>query len=178
MRQRRRPPAMRAPSRREPGAGWRGESLSDFRPSRQAGARREELSSQRRRSGKRTLKNLQANKKSLRRQKDVAGTQSVEMAGIEPASDDACPSILRVQFAVRCFRPQRSRERVADGPSGVGVPSWPAACQLSSGFRSRRQVLGGKRPQADGFRSSLRRRGRNRCSCSWHLLVRRESLTR
>ena len=102
----------------------------------------------------------------------------VEMAGIEPASDDACPSILRVQFAVRCFRPQRSRERVADGPSGVGVPSWPAACQLSSGFRSRRQVLGGKRPQADGFRSSLRRRGRNRCSCSWHLLVRRESLTR
>ena len=48
---------------------------------------------------------------------------SVEMAGIEPASDDACPSILRVQFAVRCFRPQRSREQVADRPSSVKVPS-------------------------------------------------------
>lgn len=47
----------------------------------------------------------------------------VEMAGIEPASDDACPSILRVQFAVRCFRPQRSREQVADRPSSVKVPS-------------------------------------------------------
>jgi len=72
---------------------------------------------------------------------DLDNEYSVEMAGIEPASDDACPSILRVQFAVRCFRPQRSRERVADGPSGVRVPSGPAAYPLGSGFQRRRQVL-------------------------------------
>jgi len=72
---------------------------------------------------------------------DLDNEYSVEMAGIEPASDDACPSILRVQFAVRCFRPQRSRERVADGPSGVRVPSGPAAYPFGSGFQRRRQVL-------------------------------------
>ena len=41
----------------------------------------------------------------------------VEMAGIEPASDTECLRLLRVQFARRFFRLQRSRKPVAGEPS-------------------------------------------------------------
>ena len=65
---------------------------------------------------------------------------------------------------IRCFRLQRSCGQVADKLSHVSVPSRPVTCLLSSGFLKRRQQLRRKQPQTDGFRSSLRRRGRNRCA--------------
>ena len=78
----------------------------------------------------------------------------------------------------RCFRLQRSHEQVADELSHVSFSSRPVTNVLSSGFLKRRQAPRRKHPQTDGFRSSLRRRGRNRCAFQWHLLVYRESLTR
>ncbi len=78
----------------------------------------------------------------------------------------------------RCFWLQCSHELVTDELSHVSVPSRPVTNLLSSGFLKRRQAPRRKHPQTDGFRSSLRRRGRNRCAFQWHLLVYRESFTR
>src|SRR5690625_3408791 len=61
---------------------------------------------------------------------------SVEVAGIEPASDGVAPGLLRVQSAGRFSRPQRSRRQVADGPSHLRIadgPSDPDRMQWLSG---------------------------------------------
>lgn len=64
----------------------------------------------------------------------------VEMPGIEPGSDGASRSILRVQFAHRCFQLQRSREQGADELSCVGVGRAPATNARPSGFLNDTEV--------------------------------------
>jgi len=53
----------------------------------------------------------------------------VEVAGIEPASFNTKPGLLRVQPARRSTRPRRSRRQVADRPSHCAMSRtapWPS----------------------------------------------------
>ena len=57
----------------------------------------------------------------------------VEVAGIEPASDDVEPGLLRAQSAEEFLGPHRSRRQVVDGPSHLLVPTAAMTTAASSG---------------------------------------------
>ena len=68
--------------------------------------------------------------------------------------------------------PASHANKDADGLSHLDVPGPPMTRDLSSGSLDDARNRGGSSPRADGLRSSLRRRGRSRCECYRHLLVR------
>ena len=70
--------------------------------------------------------------------------------------------------------PASHANKDADGLSHLDVPGSPMTRDLSSGSLDDARNRGGSSPRADGLRSSLRRRGRSRCECYRHLLVRAE----
>jgi len=57
----------------------------------------------------------------------------VEVAGIEPASDDAEPGILRVQSARSFSAPTIHADKIVDGLSQLKVPLSPLTRDNSSG---------------------------------------------
>jgi len=67
----------------------------------------------------------------------------VEVAGIEPASADGKPGLLRVQCAMEFLGPSARAHTSADRPSRVRVPRNPPA-RLRSKLSSWRQDLGRK----------------------------------
>ena len=70
--------------------------------------------------------------------------------------------------------PASPTNKNADGLSHLGVPQSPMTRDSGSGSLDDARNRGGSAPRADGLRSSLRRRGRSRCECYRHLLVRTE----
>ena len=70
--------------------------------------------------------------------------------------------------------PASPTNKNADGLSHLGVPRSPMTKDPGSGSLDDARNRGGSAPRADGLRSSLRRRGRSRCECYRHLLVRTE----